>query len=185
MFLPATKPTQDKSDDEQSDKSDDEQSQVPTGTQFIQQEAQFFRDAGAKRTKVIYKPVTIPGRGHNDGMMGYSLADAEPPCTGCVITQMYTDLEYVNGTTARADDGMWLHHALFRALDEKPNTKAALSKKETISQCNRSHLETFFASGNERTWVDLTLRGYVSSKELSHLSIITNWPKGDRKMGFC
>jgi hypothetical protein len=161
-FHAATQQTQHDTGVEQTqEKTDEEQSHAQIGAQHIQQEAQYFRDAGAKRTKVVYESVTMQGRGQNDGMMKFIIADAEPPCTGCVITQMYADLEYPNGTSALADDGMWLHHALFKNEGKGSSTKAALSKRETLQTCNSTPFETFFASGNERSGVDLTLGGYV------------------------
>jgi hypothetical protein len=75
--------------------------------------------------------------------------DATKPCDECLITWMQASLEYPNGTIANSDTGMWLHHSV------------ALNRGRNDTVCGGTALspQRFFASGNERTAVDLSLSG--------------------------
>lgn len=66
-----------------------------------------------------------------------------------MITWMRASLVYPDGKEANADTGMLLHHAV--ALNR--------GRKDTV--CGKSPVppQRFFASGNERTVVDLGING--------------------------
>ena len=74
---------------------------------------------------------------------------APAPCNDCIVTWMQAGLEYPNGTVADADTDMWLHHVVFHNLNRADR------------MCPKSTKERFFASGNERTAIDLSSGGYV------------------------
>jgi hypothetical protein len=64
---------------------------------------------------------------------------------------MQAGLEYLDGTDASVDKGMWLHHTV---LHNEART--------ALHNCDKSNRrQRFFASGNERTAVDLSSNGYV------------------------
>jgi hypothetical protein len=71
------------------------------------------------------------------------------PCSDCFVTYMHAGLEYPDGSYANADTGMWLHHLLVYNLNRTDTT------------CPKAP-QRAFASGNERTVLDLTLGGYVA-----------------------
>jgi hypothetical protein len=112
-------------------------------------EPQFFHEYGSERVQIKYGPFTVPGSGENNGMKNFRIRDAKVPCHGCLITWMQAGLEFSDGSDANAATGMWLHHTLLFDLG-----------KTALKSCKRQP-ERFFASGNERTVLDLTLNGYV------------------------
>ena len=81
-----------------------------------------------------------------DGMKDFTEAPAQKPCTDCLITWMQADLHYVNGTSANANTGLWLHHTVL----------ANTGQKDLI--CPEGP-QRFFASGNERTEIDICVNG--------------------------
>ena len=70
------------------------------------------------------------------------------PCTECLITWMQAGLEYPDGSVANADNGMWLHHTVFSNL----NRLSRMCPTEW-------HGDRFFASGNERTPINICMDG--------------------------
>ncbi len=70
------------------------------------------------------------------------------PCVNCTVTFFHAGLEYVDGSYANANTGMWLHHAV------------AVNRARRLASCS-SFPEIVFAAGNERTPVDLTSNGCV------------------------
>jgi hypothetical protein len=80
-------------------------------------------------------------------MENFRAEEVIAPCQGCLITWMQAGLVNFDGSDANADTGMWLHHTVLQN-----NRNAARGS------CKMSS-ERFFASGNERTVVDLTLNG--------------------------
>ena len=72
-----------------------------------------------------------------------------PPCRDCILTWMHATLEYTDGSDANAETGMWLHHTVWQ------NTK----RGDAMCSNRKKGGERFFASGNERTPVDLTTGG--------------------------
>lgn len=132
-------------------------------------------------TKTIdYGPWTIPagsGDPHDHMSMGMIenkiVTNIAKPCTGCTIIGVTPDLVYSDGTRANIDTGPMLHHAMF----------AAQSSGKSDVTCGSSGPgllgERFFASGNERTAVDLTSLPYgykVNSSETWNMIVdLANW----------
>ena len=83
----------------------------------------------------------------DDGMGGFFEDDTHLPCNDCLITWMQMGLEYLNGTPAAANTGMWLHHGVM------------VNRNRNDPVCNDSYGERFFASGNERTAADFSAGG--------------------------
>ncbi len=108
---------------------------------------QFFGDYDSQRVQIKYGPFETPACDIDGGMRKFKTKHYTPPCQNCLITWMHAVLEYPDGTHANADTGLWLHHTLLVNID----------KKDT-RDCGHSG-ERFFASGNERTVVDLSLSG--------------------------
>jgi hypothetical protein len=104
----------------------------------------------AESTKVVrYGPFTIPGGTTTDpGMIHNALRfTVARPCADCYITSFEPDLVYADGTPANMDTGPMLHHAVWT------------SQWRSDATCSGTLLglagERFFASGNERTAIDL------------------------------
>jgi hypothetical protein len=110
--------------------------------------AQFFPNHNSKRVKIRYGPFTVPPISVDSGMKKWAVPVTQKPCTDCLITWIRAGLEYPNGTVANADTGLWLHHTTFS------NTEA------TSIVCPQARLgDIFFASGNERTPINICANG--------------------------
>ncbi len=109
-------------------------------------EAQFFPDLQSTRVKISYGPFTVPSRSSHHGMRDF-VCGPPKPCEECTVVWMQAGIEYTDGSDAGAETGMWLHHVVFQNLDRQD------------SMCPEHGGERFFASGNERTPVDLTSNG--------------------------
>ncbi|KAK4890090.1 hypothetical protein LTR27_011196 [Elasticomyces elasticus] len=105
--------------------------------------AQHFPELGSRRVKTTYGSHVVQSRKESDGMSQFQSAIA-PPCVDCTITFMQAGLEYLDGTTADATTKMWMHHVVL------------LNRGRKDSVCADMPAQRFFASGNERTAVDLT-----------------------------
>ena len=132
-------------------------------------------------TKTIdYGPFTIPagsGDPHDHDAMGMIsnkiVTNLAKPCTGCSIIGVTPDLVYENGTKATITEGPMLHHAAF----------AAQSSGKVDATCGNSGPgllgERFFASGDERTPIDLQSLPYgykVNSTETWNMIVdLMNW----------
>jgi hypothetical protein len=81
-------------------------------------------------------------------MQHFKIMNAQMPCHGCLITWFHAGLEYLDGSYADAATGMWLHHTV-------------LSNAAKMDTKGCKYNERFFASGNERTVIDMTLNGFV------------------------
>ena len=104
-------------------------------------------DHDVQAKKVEYGTFTVPFRSEHDGMLKVK-HDVDAPCSDCVITVMSADLEYPDGTTADAGNGMWMHHLVF------------LNKANVDGVCGKEKPgERFFGAGNERPRLDLTNGG--------------------------
>lgn len=103
-----------------------------------------FHGCHTKRVKVSYEPTVVPGIDVGTGMGGFYDRSTFLPCTDCLLLSIHGDLEFLNGTVADASSGMWLHHAVFVNKNRKDTT------------CREQTSQRFFATGNERTLVDLT-----------------------------
>jgi hypothetical protein len=110
-------------------------------------EAQYFREYKSERVRIKYGPYEVPPSHVDNGMKNFQLRNATMPCHDCLITWFQADLVYLDGTTANADTGMWLHH-----------TVLTNGGKEDVKGC-KYHGERFFASGNERTLIDISKKG--------------------------
>ena len=84
----------------------------------------------------------------NNGMRKFKDMSTALPCSDCLITWMQAGLEYADGTVANADTGMWLHHTVF-----------SNRYQENLVCPQKRHGDRFFASGNERTPVNVCLDG--------------------------
>ena len=94
-------------------------------------------------------------------MASFFNKNSTKPCEDCLITFIQAGLEYPDGTYANADTGLWLHHVvqMDTATDDAVCGKAVTNG--TLSP-NR-----FFASGNERSPVQLCADGYVDPITIS------------------
>jgi hypothetical protein len=113
--------------------------------------------AAVTTTTIDYGPYTIPaGNGDPHDHMGMGMiqnqivTNVAKPCSGCTIVKIKPDLVYTNGTKANIADGPMLHHALFGALGGGKSD--ATCAGTTVGQLG----ERFFASGNERTTMDVS-----------------------------
>ncbi|KAK5107550.1 hypothetical protein LTR62_001038 [Meristemomyces frigidus] len=96
--------------------------------------------------QTAYQAQTVPPRQIHNGMKHYQTA-IPLPCSDCLITAMQAQLLYPNGSLADASTGIWLHHVVL------------LNAARQDSVCASAAAQRFFASGNERTKVDLTNQG--------------------------
>lgn len=139
-------------------------------------------------TKTIeYGPYTIPAGGgdpHDHDTMGTItnkiVSNIAKPCTGCTIIGITPDLVYENGTKANLDTGPMLHHAMFSAQSSGKSDVTCAGKGPGLLG------ERFFASGNERTAVDLTSLPYgykVNSSETWNMVFdLMNWETTSKKV---
>jgi hypothetical protein len=132
-------------------------------------------------TKTIdYGPYTIPAGGgdphdhHSMGMIQNQIVNnISKPCTGCTIIGITPDLVYENGTRANITEGPMLHHAMFTAQSSGKADVTCAGKGPGLLG------ERFFASGNERTPIDLQSLPYgykVNSSETWNMVFdLMNW----------
>jgi hypothetical protein len=81
-------------------------------------------------------------------MKSIKMRDVKMPCRECSIFWMQAGLEFWDGRYAGPKEGMWLHHTVLRN-----------EGREATKSCKMGGTERFFASGNERTVVDLGSNG--------------------------
>jgi hypothetical protein len=139
-------------------------------------------------TKTIdYGPYTIPPGGgdphdhHTMGMISNEIVtNIAKPCTGCTIIGMTPDLVYENGSKANITEGPMLHHAMFTAQSSGKSDVTCAGKGPGLLG------ERFFASGNERTPIDLTSLPYgykVNSSETWNMVFdLMNWETTSKKV---
>jgi hypothetical protein len=132
-------------------------------------------------TKTIeYGPYTIPaGSGDPHDHMGMGelenviVQNIAKPCTGCTIIGVTPDLVYTDGTRATISGGPMLHHAMFAAQSSGKSDVTCPGKGPGLLG------ERFFASGDERTAVDLESLPYgykVNSTETWNMVYdLMNW----------
>lgn len=138
--------------------------------------------AGATITTraIEYGPYTIPAGGgdpHDHDTMGTIAnridANVAKPCTNCDIIAVTPELVYTEGRKANVDTGPMLHHTLFAATGE--GKADAMCRGTPVGFLG----ERFFASGNERTAVDITSLpyGYAIGRSESWNQVIDlmNW----------
>lgn len=139
-------------------------------------------------TKTIeYGPYTIPAGGgdpHDHDTMGMItnkiVSNIAKPCTGCSIIGVTPDLVYENGSKANLDTGPMLHHAMFSAQSSGKSDVTCAGKGPGLLG------ERFFATGNERTPVDLSSLPYgykVNSSETWNMVFdLMNWETSSKKV---
>jgi hypothetical protein len=132
-------------------------------------------------TKTIdYGPYTIPagnGDPHDHEAMGHInnqvVTNISKPCTGCSIIGVTPDLVYTDGSKATVSQGPMLHHAMFAAQSSGKSDVTCAGKGPGLLG------ERFFASGDERTAVDLQSLPYgykVNTSETWNMVIdLMNW----------
>lgn len=132
-------------------------------------------------TKTIdYGPYTIPAGGgdpHDHDTMGQLknkiVNNIAKPCTGCTLVGITPDLVYTDGTKANLDTGPMLHHVMFAASGGGKADVTCAGKGPGLLG------ERFFASGNERTAVDLQSLPYGykigSSETWNMVYDLMNW----------
>jgi hypothetical protein len=90
---------------------------------------------GATRTEVRYGPFHVEAQ----TMYPHTpYITTQKPCIDCYLVAMQTELEYINGTVANFDSGIWLHHLM------QFNTNQA----DPVCAQNSGNL--FYGPGNER-----------------------------------
>ncbi|KAK0641118.1 hypothetical protein B0T16DRAFT_393452 [Cercophora newfieldiana] len=112
-------------------------------------QAKFFPEHKSQRVRVKYGPLHIPTAGTTHEMGNY-IFPIPAPCTECVITEAVANLEYTDGKTANANNGMYLHHAV--VFDNKTGSVSCPEAPGPV-----------FASGNERTVVSISVNGTVKA----------------------
>jgi hypothetical protein len=112
----------------------------------------FFTSFESQRSKIKYGPFKASSASDQGGMKSFSVLDMTLPCTNCTVTFMQAGLEYPNGSYANADTGMWLHHVVVANLNRQGTTCPSIP-------------EVFFASGNERTPIDLSINEFVDTTQ--------------------
>ena len=139
-------------------------------------------------TKTIdYGPYTIPagnGDPHDHDNAGtitnQIVTNIAKPCTGCTIVGVTPDLVYTDGTKATISQGPMLHHAMFAAQSSGKSDATCAGKGPGLLG------ERFFASGDERTAIDLTSLPYgykVNSTETWNMVFdLMNWETTSKKV---
>jgi hypothetical protein len=132
-------------------------------------------------TKTIeYGPYTIPagsGDPHDHDSMGelanVIVQNVAKPCTGCTLIGATPDLVYTDGTRATISNGPMLHHAMFTAQSKGKSDVTCAGKGPGLLG------ERFFASGDERTPLDLESLPYgykINSSETWNMVYdLMNW----------
>lgn len=115
-------------------------------------EPHFFPEHKSERVQIRYGPFRVPGSGQDNGMKSFKTRDAKAPCHDCMILWMQAGLEFEDGAYAGVNEGMWLHHTVLQN-----------NRNNGLRTCRKEGKERFFASGNERTVLDLSANGYVIS----------------------
>ncbi|KAK1060674.1 hypothetical protein LTR74_011689 [Friedmanniomyces endolithicus] len=114
----------------------------------VTEAAQFFPQYNSQRVKLSYGPFTVQSMDINNGMGDFQAVGIQVPCTDCIITWMQAGLEYTNGTVANANTNLWLHHTVLANMNR------------TSAVCpGPGSPDLFFASGNERTAMDISVSG--------------------------
>ena len=137
--------------------------------------------SAAITTKTIdYGPYTIPA-GNGDphdhesaGMIANQIVtNIAKPCTGCSIIGVVPELVYTDGSKATISQGPMLHHAMFAAQASGKADATCAGKGPGLLG------ERFFATGDERTPIDLQALPYgykVNSTETWNMVFdLMNW----------
>jgi hypothetical protein len=105
---------------------------------------------GAKRKKIRYGPVRLPGLGaknfesqllNQPGVANTLKFGAKKPCDGdCLLLRLSAGIEYDDGSQADNANGAWFHHAVL--MNAGPNVTDII--------CGGSRIERIFEAGNEK-----------------------------------
>jgi hypothetical protein len=136
--------------------------------------------------KIRYGPFTVPnvnspgkspfaafmpmlGATLENGMIWNQPAtNVTKPCEDCFITSIQAGLEYSDGANANINNGMWLHHMVAMASgtgkSDATCQSAAFSLPHFAVGGTGANTERFFASGNERTTLDILATGKYGYK---------------------
>lgn len=116
-----------------------------------------------KRVKILAGPYKVPGMGVSSGgghqgmLESYFDGPIDKPCAGdCTILRQVGGLEYLNGTDANIDTGMWLHHMVH--FNKGPGRWDPVGYGVPgcmpflgVSGGSAKTTERYFVTGNERT----------------------------------
>jgi hypothetical protein len=125
---------------------------LPVRTKYVELEPLIlihFKEHGSKRLKMKYGLYDIPAVNEPDsnGMVEFYNYNIPSPCSRCYIMGLQVGLEYTNGLIADTSGGVWLHHVVI----------GDITRNDLV--CLTYGVYRFFASGNERTRLDMTLYG--------------------------
>jgi hypothetical protein len=109
-------------------------------------EPMHFKEFGSKRVLIRYGPYKVPPSTESHGMKEFNTESTQKPCEDCYIIGLQAGLEYMNGSRANTNTGMWLHHAVLYDFGRQDIACGTMPYR-------------FFASGNERTRLDMSLNG--------------------------
>jgi hypothetical protein len=91
-----------------------------------------------------------------------------------MIVWMQADLEFLEDEHVGAEEGMWLHHTV---LHNEANG--------ALHNCDKAkRRQRFFATGNERSVVDLSVNGYAVSHPFS-IIVVQEMEPGASLEGNC
>ena len=134
-------------------------------------------NAAIASTAINYGPYVIPagnGSPHDHAGMGeinnQVTLNVAKPCTGCTVTGFKANLVYADGSTANWNTGTILHHAVL--MQSGTGHSDTMCPNGYGGQAGSGALERIFASGNERTPVDLSASAYgvkVGSTDQFHI----------------
>lgn len=146
--------------------------------------------AGATITSrtIDYGPWTIPAGGgdpHDHETMGMIENDIDfnvsKPCTGCDLIAIDPELVYAEGREANLNTGPMLHHFVFAATGN--------GKRDLICDGTTVGLlgQRFFASGNERTAIDVSSLRYgynvaSSGEQWNMVTELMNWETTSKRV---
>jgi hypothetical protein len=137
---------------------------------------------------IDYGPWTIPagnGDPHDHEEMGMITNDIDfnvsKPCTDCDLIAIVPELVYEEGREANLSTGPMLHHFLFAATGN--------GKRDLVCGSSGSGAlgERFFASGNERTPIDVSSLEYgyhiaASGEQWNMVTDLMNWQTTSKRV---
>jgi hypothetical protein len=139
-------------------------------------------------TTIDYGPWTIPAGGgdpHDHETMGAIVNDIDfgvtKPCTNCDIIAIDPELIYSEGREANLNTGPMLHHFVFAA--DGNGKDDLLCERDTVGLLG----ERFFASGNERTPIDVSAIDYgynvaSSGETWNMVTDLMNWETTSKRV---
>ncbi|KAE9973059.1 hypothetical protein BLS_003770 [Venturia inaequalis] len=116
---------------------------------------------GTRKVKIRSGPYKVPNMGvkslsgHAGMLEGYYDKAVEKPCENCNILRQVGGLEFVNGSNANIESGLWLHHMVM--MNQGPRrwdpvgVESPVCVPFVVSGTSPSKAERYFVTGNERT----------------------------------